>query len=237
MSQKGKVFQIAIDGPVGAEKSTVAKLVAERSGILYVDTGAMYRAVALKAVWEGIDWNDEMGICGLVQDLDLKLETPTKNEKDGRKVTVILDGRDVSWEIRKQGMGEGASIVSQYPEVRKKLVELQRKIAKGQAVIMEGRDIGTKVLPKANLKIYMDADLESRAKRKLAQAKLLGENLDLKSVKEAILKRDTREMTRKIDPLRPAKGAWILDTTDLSIKEVVAKICQRAESPFLKGEI
>ncbi len=236
MNRKGKIFQIAIDGPVGAGKSTVAKLVAEKLGILYVDTGAMYRAVALKAKWEGVDWENEIEICKLIQDIDLKLE-PSKGEKnDGRKVTVWLDSYDVSWEIRKRGMGEGASIVSQYPEVRKVLVAKQREMAKNQAVVMEGRDIGTRVLPMATLKIYMDADLEVRARRKLEQLKILGEKNSLEEVKKAILKRDEREIKRKIDPLRPARGAWMLDTTGLSIEEVVDTICKRVEDPHFNYE-
>ncbi len=232
MGKKKKIFQIAIDGPVGAGKSTVAQKVAEELEILYVDTGAMYRAVALKAKWEGIDWLDEIRICELVQDLDLKLEPPIEDKNDGRKVTVWLDGEDVSWEIRKTGMGEGASIVSQYPEVRQVLVKMQQKMAKGQSVVMEGRDIGTRVLPQADLKIYMDADVETRARRKVEQLSALGDEVEFEEVKKAIIKRDKREMSRQIDPLRPAEGAWILDTTNLRIKEVVDKICRRVRDPL-----
>ncbi len=232
MGKKKKIFQIAIDGPVGAGKSTVAQRVAEELGILYIDTGAMYRAVALKAKWEGIDWLDEVRICELVQDLDLKLEPPIGDKNDGRKVTVWLDGEDVSWEIRKAGMGEGASIVSQYPEVRQVLVKMQQKMAKGQSVVMEGRDIGTRVLPQADLKIYMDANVETRARRKVEQLSALGDKVEFEEVKKAIIKRDKREMNRQIDPLRPASGAWILDTTNLRIEEVVDKICRRVRDPL-----
>ena len=227
-----KKIVIAIDGPAGSGKSTVARLLARRLGFMYLDTGAMYRAVALEALWEGVDWEDEVEISGLVQDLNIVLEPPEGERKDGRKVTVILDGEDVSWEIRKTNIGEGASIVSQYPEVRKVLVERQKKMAENQSVVMEGRDIGTRVLPQASLKIYMDADLEIRAKRKLEELLKLGKKVSLEEVKEAILKRDRREMTRKIDPLRPANRAWILDTSDLRIGEVVDKICRRVEDPF-----
>lgn len=235
MNKNGKVFQIAIDGPVGAGKSTIAKLVAERLGILYVDTGAMYRAVALKAKREGIDWNKEKEISDLVNRIEIKLEPPKGKRRDGRKVTVWLDGEDVSWEIRKPEIGEGASIVSQYAEVREVLVKKQREIAESRSVIMEGRDIGTRVLPKASLKIYMKASLEARAKRKQNQLSLLGERLSLEEIKKAIIKRDNREMKRKIDPLRPAEGAWKLDTTDLRIEEVVDKIYERVKTRFLKG--
>ena len=236
MNKRRKIFQIAIDGPVGAGKSTVAKLVAERLQILYIDTGAMYRAVALKALWEGVKWEDEIGVVSLVQDLKLELKPPLGEKQDGRKVTVWLEDKDVSWEIRQPGIGEGASIVSQYPEVRKVLVEKQRKMAENQSVVMEGRDIGTRVLPQASLKIYMDADLEIRAKRKLEELLKLGKEVSLEEVRKAILRRDEREMTREVDPLRPAEGAWILDTSDLRVEEVVNEICRRVESPLFSRE-
>lgn len=220
-------MQIAIDGPVGSGKSTVAKLVAERLGILYVDTGAMYRAVALYVKRAGADWHDEAAVVALLPEVNIKLARPAGEKKDGRNVTVILNGEDVSWEVRKAEMGEGASVVSQFGEVRGKLVLLQQQMAKGEGVIMEGRDIGTRVLPGAQLKIYMDASQAERARRKKEQINAKGEKITLEEAKQDVVTRDKREMTRKIDPLRPAEGAWILDTTGLSVDAVVGRIVEK----------
>jgi cytidylate kinase len=222
-----KTFQIAIDGPVGAGKSTVAKLVAEKLKILYVDTGAMYRAVALYMKRAGVAWDSEVGIEKKLHEVTIELARPDKSETDGRNVTVRLNGEDVSWEIRKSEMGEGASVVSQYQAVREKLVSLQRQMAKNKSVIMEGRDIGTKVLPNAKTKIYLEAQAQERAKRKVKQSVLSGIKMTQEEAAKDIMTRDAREMGRKIDPLRPAKGAWILDTTRLSIAKVVDRIVER----------
>jgi len=227
--QGRRFLQIAIDGPVGAGKSTVARLVAERLGILYVDTGAMYRALALAAKRRGVDWLDEKGVVEVLHKIEIKLESPLRGKGDGRNVTVLLTGEDVSWEIRGSDLGEGASVVSQYPEVRKTMVAMQKAIAANSAVIMEGRDIGTRVLPGAQIKIYMDADLEERVKRKAVQIRKLGQSSKISEIKKDVTTRDKREMTRKIDPLRPAKDAWILDTTGLSIEMVVDRIVGRVK--------
>lgn len=225
-----KIYQIAIDGPVGAGKSTVAKKVADKLGILYIDTGAMYRVVALYAKEEHIDWHDEKKVSGLLDKVKIQLTKPADDEIDGRNVTVKMNGQDVSWEIRGADLGEGASIVSQYKSVRKNLVSLQQSMARGESVIMEGRDIGTKVLPNADLKIYMDADVDERVLRKIEQMKKMGVKVKPLDAKNDLIMRDNREMTRKIDPLRPAEGAWILDTSDLSVSQVVAKIASRVAS-------
>lgn len=220
-------FQIAIDGPVAAGKSTAAKKVAERLGFLYVDTGAMYRAVALEAKRLGVDWNDESEVTEMMNSLNLELVKPAEKELDGRLVTVLLDGEDVSWEIRSSEIAEGSSVVSTYPGVREVLVEMQRNIANGEDVVMEGRDIGTNVLPDAQLKIYMDAEVEERVKRKWEFMKKVGIETTLDEVREALLIRDDREMNRAIDPLKPAKDGWIYDTTNKSIDEVVVEIVNR----------
>lgn len=223
-------FQISIDGPVAAGKSTAAKMVAEDLGFLYVDTGAMYRAVALEAKKLNIDWEDEEAVTELMSTLNLELTKPNGDgEEDGRLVTVLLDGVDVSREIRSDRLGEGASVVSQYAGVREVLVEMQRNIAFGEKVVMEGRDIGTKVLPKADLKIYMDANEEERVKRKWNYLKGIGHEEEWEKVAIGLKKRDRREMTRKIDPLKPAEGAWVLDTTGLKAEEVVGKIVERVK--------
>lgn len=229
-----RTFQVAIDGPVGAGKSTVAKLTAERLRFVFIDTGAMYRCVALAAKRRNVDWKSEREIAKLAKKLEISLIRPRGARKDGRQVTVLLNGEDVSWEIRKPELGEGASVVSQYPEVREEMVALQQKMANGTNVIMEGRDIGTRVLPKAQLKIYMDASLGERVKRKQEQLRVMGQELPARTVKEQVVKRDTREMTREVDPLRPAEEAWMLDTTGLSVDQVVDIICQKVMS--LKGD-
>lgn len=221
-----KYGQIAIDGPVAAGKSTVAKLVAAQLGFTYVDTGAMYRALALAAQEHDISWNNEEGIGRLIAEITIDLQPPNGGANDGRGVTVFLDGRDVSWAIRTTELGEGASIVSQYPVVRTVMGNLQQQIASNRNVVMEGRDIGTRILPKATLKIYMDADLNVRAQRKQEQLKKLGQQLSLEEVKEGIVSRDQREMSRAVDPLKPAADAVVLDTTDLAIGDVVATICE-----------
>lgn len=227
VSVQNKIFQIAIDGPVGAGKSTVAKLVAEELEIVYVDTGAMYRAVALYMKDRGVEWVDETKVVEYLEKITIKLEKPSKINNDGRGVTVILNGVDVSRRIREVDMGEGASVVSQYMDVRKKLVTLQRKMGEGASVIMEGRDIGTRVLPGATLKVYLDASPEERSKRKHGQMAILGNKISIEQAKHDVITRDKREMNREIDPLRPAMDAWILDTTGLSIEQVVSKIVEK----------
>lgn len=222
-------LQIAIDGPVAAGKSTVAQLVAERLKFTYIDTGAMYRAVALAAQRKGIDWGDEKAVCALVQTLHIRLTRPVGKRRDGRKVTVYLGNEDVSWEIRSQELGEGASVVSQYPAVRTELVRQQQQLAQQGGVVMEGRDIGTRVLPDAQLKIYMDADVEERVARKQGQLASVGQTLTTREVKQALMKRDNREMTRAVDPLRAARDAWVFNTTGLTVEEVVSRICERVK--------
>lgn len=224
-----KYFQVAIDGPVAAGKSTVAKILAERLDFLYVDTGAMYRAVALKAQQECIQWVDEAGIVDLLSTLELELDKPKQEEEDGRLVTVLLDETDISTQIRTPLIGEGASIVSAYAPVREVLVTMQQNIAQGESVIMEGRDICSVVLPEADLKIYMDADLETRAKRKLMYQRDLGINSELQQVIKEISQRDHREMNRDVSPLKPTDDAWILDTTALGIEAVVEMIIAEYE--------
>lgn len=220
-------FQIAIDGPVAAGKSTLAQILAERLGFLYIDTGAMYRAVALKAQQECIQWVDEVGIVSLLTTLELELDRPNGGEHDGRLVTVLLDGQDVSNQIRTPLIGEGASIVSTYKAVRQVLVQMQQNIAAGESVVMEGRDIGTVVLPKAQLKLYMDAKLQTRAERKWQYQLARGINSSLDQVTKEISQRDRREINRTVDPLKPATDAWVLDTTDMQIDEVVEAVLKK----------
>lgn len=224
---KKKVIQIAIDGPVAAGKSTIAKALAEKLGYLYVDTGAMYRAIALLMEQEGISWNNESAVSDRVTMAKIRLAKPVGAKKDGRPVSVYLGNEDVSWMIRDSHVAEGASVVSQYRRVREVLVREQQKMAKGESVVMEGRDIGLRVLPQANLKIFMTADVEARVRRKWDYLKKQGIEMTKKQVEEDLNRRDEREMTRKIDPLKPVKGSWKLDTTGMSVDEVVSVICNR----------
>lgn len=222
-------FQVAIDGPVAAGKTTVASELAKRMGYLYVYTGAMYRALALAAKEAKVNWNDEAELVTLLTRTNIQLECPGSRVRDGRKVTVRLDGRDVSLEILKAECGEGASVIGQYKKVRQELVKRQRQMCQKRAVVMEGRDIGVRVLPEADLKIFLTADLATRIKRKKEQAELIGQKLTTREIKRDIGQRDRREMTRKIDPLQPVPEAWILDTTNLSTEGVVRKIIKRIE--------
>ncbi len=222
-----KCFHLAIDGPVAAGKSTVAKGVARKLGFVYIDTGAMYRAVALAAKQQGINWEDPKALATLAKECKLRLARPIGDKNDGRIVSVYLDNEDVSWEIRKPSIAEGASVISQFAPVRKVLVHLQQEMSEDEDVVMEGRDIGTKVLPKAQLKIYMSASLESRVKRKREQMLAMGKKQTYKEVEDGIVTRDTREMNRKASPLKPAAGAWKLDTTDLAIDQVIDMIFNR----------
>lgn len=230
MSISKKIFQIAIDGPVAAGKSTVAKMVAERLRFLYVDTGAMYRAVAMEAKKQGVDWKNEEAVTELMSTLELELDKPNGGEQDGRLVTVLLDGKDVSNEIRTSEMGEGASVVGTYKGVREVLVAMQQNIAEGEWVVMEGRDIGSKVLPKAQLKIFLTASVDERVERKWQFLKSKGEKVSKKQVREDLMIRDEREMNRKIDPMRPTEDAWLFDTSGLCIDEVVNEIVGKVKT-------
>lgn len=222
--------QIAIDGPVAAGKGTVARLVAGKLGFLYVDTGAMYRTTALLAKRNSVDWNDENGLAKLLAKHPMLLRTPLKDEQDGRQMTVLLDGEDVSWAIRTQEMSTGSSVVSQYPRVRQALVKQQQDIAAHTNVVMEGRDITFRVLPDAQLKIYLDAALEARAKRRHTELLTRGQDVSLEQVQKELKERDDRDMHRSLDPLHIVEGAWVLDTTNLTIEQVVDTIVAKVQS-------
>ncbi|OGV96170.1 cytidylate kinase [Microgenomates group bacterium RBG_16_45_19] len=215
-------LQIAIDGPVGAGKSTIAKILAEKLGITYIYTGAMYRAVALAVKQKGVDWSDKEKVEAMVDRIKIDMFKPRAKEQ--RLVTVVLEGKDVTDQVFSGNLGEGGSVVSQYTKVREVLVRRQRELARDRAVVMEGRDIGTNVLPKAQLKIYLDADVDERIRRKQAQLQVGYER-----VKLDIFTRDKREMGRENNPLRPAKDAWVLDTSEMTIEQVVEKILARVK--------
>lgn len=214
-------FHIAIDGPVSAGKGTVSRLVAEKLGYLYVDTGAMYRVAALIATEAEVSLDDENAVVALIKKASIDMHNPTEDEKDGRLTTVKVDGEDVSWKIRTEEMSLGSSQVAKLPEVRKVLVEKQQKIAKGKNVIMEGRDITYRVLPDADLKVFLMAGDVVRAKRRHLQYQTKGMNISFDEVYEKLLQRDKQDTTRAVDPLQIVDDAWVIDSSDLTIGQVV----------------
>jgi CMP/dCMP kinase len=222
-------FQIAIDGPVASGKGTVARLVAERLEMLYIDTGAMYRAVALAAQQENISLENEAAVVKLIARIKIELHRPTEEERDGRLTTVLLNNQDVSWAIRTEEIGSGSSQVAALVEVRKALVMLQQEIAMHQDVVMEGRDITFRVLPDAQLKIFLTASVEGRVKRRLLDLQHRGQDATYEQVLQDLQERDQRDSQRLADPLQVVEGVWVLDTSDLTIEEVVEQIVQRAQ--------
>lgn len=226
----GQFFQIAIDGPVAAGKGTVSRLVAERLGFLYVDTGAMYRAAALLVDRGKIGFDQEGQIVDLINNAEIEMCNPTNGEKDGRLTTVLINGEDVSWQIRTEKISWGASSVAVLPKVRVALVHKQQKIAQNQNVVMEGRDITYRVLPNAQLKVYLTASDVIRAKRRQLQSQIRGNDVEFEQVYSELLKRDQQDIQRKVDPLQIVKDAWILDTSELSIDEAVIMIVERVKS-------
>ncbi|HOZ02911.1 MAG TPA: (d)CMP kinase [Candidatus Woesebacteria bacterium] len=223
------MFQIAIDGPVAAGKGTVSRLVAERLGFLYVDTGAMYRATALLGDRAGVKWDDELELVKLINAAKIEMRNPTNGEKDGRLTTILLDGEDVSWQIRTEKMGWGASSVAVLPAVREALVKKQQQIAESQDVVMEGRDITYRVLPKADLKIFLTASDAVRAKRRQLQLQTRGKDVEFEEVYAELIKRDQQDMTRVTDPLKIIPKSWVLDTSELSIEEAVIMIVEKVQ--------
>lgn len=214
-------IRIAIDGPAGAGKSTVAKMVAKKLNILHLDTGAMYRAVGLYALRKGIDPQNEAEVTNMIDDFDITVEY-----KDGKQQT-ILNREDVSRLIRTSDVSNAASAVSKWPKVRKKLVAIQQKIASEMSIVMDGRDIGTYVIPDAEYKFFLTASVEQRAKRRFLELKENGHDADLDSVKTDIEKRDHQDSNREYAPLYKADDALEIDTTKLRIKQVLNIVYER----------
>ena len=216
---KTKRISVAIDGPAGAGKSSVAKKVAKDMGYVYIDTGAMYRTVAVWAIENGVDYANDKN--ALINNLD-KIKIDIVYEDDMQKM--FLNGRDVSTRIRENDASMGASAVATIPEVRVHLVDMQQKMATKGGVIMDGRDIGTHVLPNAELKIYLTASVEERARRRYTEYIEKGIECDLEAIKEDVIARDKNDMNRKASPLRQAEDAILVDTTDKNFDEAVATI-------------
>lgn len=211
-------YSVAIDGPAGAGKSTIAKMLSKEMGYIYVDTGAMYRAMAVYFSQNGVNPDNEEMINDAVKNVDIVIEY-----KDGAQ-QVILNGVNVTSLLRTEETGKMASKTSKYAAVRSKLVELQRNLAKSTDVLMDGRDIGTTVLPDAFVKIYLTASTEARAKRRYDELVEKGEKCDYEEIKKDIENRDYQDMHREISPLRKADDAVLVDTSDMGIEEVINTI-------------
>lgn len=211
---------IAIDGPAGSGKSTTARLVARRLGFLYLDTGAMYRAITLKVLEKGVNPRKEKEVSEIAQSSSIEIE------QGDCSCRIILDGQDVTDKIRDPVIEENVSFVSEYRRVRETLVDLQKKIGESQNVVAEGRDTTTVVFPDAFLKIYMDCDLEERARRKLLELEEKGISNSLKQQEKRIASRDEIDSKRRLSPLAKDKDAFVIDTTHLSIEEQVDKVVQ-----------
>jgi len=214
--------RIAIDGPAGAGKSTVARAVAKRLNLTYLDTWAMYRAVTLAALRNGTDLHDQKALEALTLSLQLDIQTDDKGNN-----IVFLNGEDVTTAIRDPLVNRHVSIVALYPEVRRLMVQKQREISKRGGVVMDGRDIGTHVMPDAEYKFFLTASLEERAKRRQAELQAAGKEISYEQVLEEIAARDKIDSEREHSPLRAAKDAILIDTTELSVAEVVDTIIKK----------
>lgn len=217
-------FKIAIDGPAGAGKSTIARQVARRENLIYIDTGAMYRAMSLLMLQNGIPLNDAEKIgqeCSRAQ-IDISYENGEQ--------AVFLNGENVDAFLREERVGNAASAVSAVPRVRERLVQLQRELAESADVVMDGRDIGTVVLPDADLKIYLTASSRVRAERRYRELQEKGIEADLKTIQRDIEERDHRDMTRETSPLRQAEDAVVIDSSMMTVDEVIQNILDLIQS-------
>ena len=211
-------FAVAIDGPAGSGKSTVSKIISKELNFIYVDTGAMFRTIALYCIKNNIDCNDEKSLEDNIENIDISLTF-----QDGIQ-QIYLNNENVTEKIRTQSIAKNASLVATMSSVREKLLNMQRKIAQNNNVIMDGRDIGTRVLPNANVKIYLNADVDERAKRRCEELLEKNEKFEYEKVKQSIIDRDEADKNRKISPLKKADDAISIDTTSLSIDQVSSLI-------------
>jgi len=225
MNENGKDMglptTIAIDGPAASGKSTLGALLAKDLGYLYFDTGVMYRAVTLAVIKAGLDFSDEEAIGALAQQVHIDVKAPSV--EDGRDYDVLLDGEVVTWEIRNETITDHVSDVSTYAAVRKAMTDQQRRIAMENNVVMVGRDIGTVVMPDADLKIYLDASVEIRAERRYREIIERGENAEFDAVLRSLKNRDQIDSNREIAPLKPAEDAIVIHADDLNVQEVLEK--------------
>ena len=216
-------MNIAIDGPAGAGKSSIAKLAAKKLNYVYVDTGAMFRTMAYYFLTNGIEPKEESQVNENCDAIHIEIQY------DAGEQHIFLNGKDVSKEIRQEEVGKNASVVAKYPKVREKLLELQRNLAATTDVIMDGRDIGTVVLPDAECKIFLTASSHVRAERRYKELVEKGEICDLEQIEKDIIARDEQDMNREIAPLKQAEDAVLVDSSDMTIDEVVNRIIELAE--------
>lgn len=213
---------IAIDGPAASGKSTIGKRLADDLGYLFFDTGVMYRAVTWIALQRGVDVNDESTVTRLA--VEIPIDVAPVSKMDGRACDVLVEGIDITWEVRRPEVDANVSVVSAYPGVRQALSQQQRRIGQRGRVVMVGRDIGTVVLPEADLKIYLDASARERARRRYKEVIARGEQADFKEILSKVRTRDQIDSTRAVAPLRPAEDAIIIDSDKMSADQVFARI-------------
>lgn len=213
---------IAIDGPAASGKSTIGKRLADELGYLFFDTGVMYRAITWIALQRSVDVRDEAAVTRLATETPIDVAPASKS--DGRACDVLVEGRDITWETRRPEVDANVSVVSAYAGVRRALSQQQRRIGQRGRVVMVGRDIGTVVLPEADLKIYLDASAEERARRRFEEIRARGEQADFEEILSKVRERDRIDSTRAVAPLRPAEDAVILDSDKMSADEVFARV-------------
>lgn len=223
----GVTLVIAIDGPAASGKSTIGSLLAKKLGYLYFDTGVMYRAVTSEALSQSIPISDEQAVTQLAEKIRIDIQSPVID--DGRDMTLNVDGRDRTWNIREREVDQNVSPVSAYAGVRRAMVAEQRRIGGHGHVVMVGRDIGTVVFPEAGLKIYLDASLDERARRRFLERKNRGEAVEFDKIFEEVKRRDEIDSTRSVSPLKKADDAEYLDSTGLNIEQVMEQVTQIIE--------
>jgi len=224
MTKQTSASIIAIDGPAASGKSTLGRILAEKLGYLFFDTGVMYRAITWLALDRRMNLTDESAITKLAEEAQIDVRPPSKD--DGRALDILCEGRDITWDTRAAEVDANVSIVSAYAGVRRALSAHQRRIGLRGRVVMVGRDIGTVVLPEAGLKVYLDASAEERAKRRYNEVTQRGEKADYEEILQKVIERDRIDSTRAVAPLRPADDAVILDSDKLNIEEVFARVME-----------
>jgi CMP/dCMP kinase len=224
MENKKNISIIALDGPAASGKSTLGRKLADTLGYLFFDTGIMYRAITLIALELDMDMHDEAAVTELAKNTQIEIRPPSK--EDGRAFDIIVGTKDITWDVRRGDVDDNVSKVSAYSEVRKALSEQQRRIGLRGRVVMVGRDIGTVVLPEADLKIYLDASAEERAKRRYDELVARNEKADYEEILKKVIERDHIDSTRAVAPLRPAEDALIIDSDRMDVEQVFTRVLE-----------